>query len=81
MINSLLCPPLFFQLCVPAIIMNICRTAMVNSNLKYLLGLTTYPNFVSLAQLQVQFNNLAAVIVFLAWIKVRLKFYIFYLNM
>lgn len=49
---------------------------MVNSNLKYLLeNHTTYPNFVSLARLQVQFNNLAAVIIFLAWVKVRLKLY------
>lgn len=61
--------------------MNICRTALVNSNLKYLLGLTTYPNFVPLAQLQVQFNNLAAIIVFLAWVKVGLKCYHFYWNM
>lgn len=54
---------------------------MVNNKLQYLLGLTTYPNFVSLAQLQVQFNNLAAVIVFLAWVKVSLKLHDFNLNM
>ncbi|XP_063074755.1 polycystin-2 isoform X2 [Engraulis encrasicolus] len=61
---------LLILLCVPAIIMNICRTGLVNSNLKSLLdNHTTYPNFVSLANLQVQFNNLAAVIVFLAWVK------------
>ncbi|XP_062378932.1 polycystin-2 isoform X1 [Sardina pilchardus] len=60
---------LLIILCVPASIMNICRTAMVNSNLQYLLDHTSHPNFVSLAQLQVQFNNLAAIIVFLAWVK------------
>uniref|UniRef100_A0A4W4H2S9 Polycystin-2 n=1 Tax=Electrophorus electricus TaxID=8005 RepID=A0A4W4H2S9_ELEEL len=57
-------------LSVPAIIMNIHRTAAVNSRLRYLLeNHSTYPNFQPLAQLQVRFNNLAAVIVFLAWVK------------
>lgn len=51
--------------------MNIYRTSAVNSRLKFLLeNHNTYPNFGPLARLQVQFNNLAAIIVFLAWVKV-----------
>ncbi|KAL7889436.1 hypothetical protein AOLI_G00016940 [Acnodon oligacanthus] len=57
-------------LSVPAIIMNIYRTSAVSNRLRHLLeNHSTYPNFEPLAQLQVQFNNLAAVIVFLAWVK------------
>ncbi|XP_072534568.1 polycystin-2 isoform X2 [Salminus brasiliensis] len=57
-------------LSAPAIIMNIYRTSAVSNRLRYLLeNHSTYPNFEPLAQLQVQFNNLAAVIVFLAWVK------------
>ncbi|GAA6100508.1 polycystin-2 isoform X1, partial [Tachysurus ichikawai] len=61
---------LIVTLSVPAIIMNIYRTSAVNSRLKFLLeNHNTYPNFGPLARLQVQFNNLAAIIVFLAWVK------------
>lgn len=62
---------LFSQLSVVAIIMNITRTAMVGLLLKGLLeNHTTHPSFESLADLQVQFNNIAAIIVFFSWIKV-----------
>ncbi|TSK22501.1 Polycystin-2 [Bagarius yarrelli] len=61
---------LIVMLSVPAIIMNIYRTSAVNNRLKFLLeNHSTYPNFSPLARLQVQFNNLAAIIVFLAWVK------------
>ncbi|XP_053477960.1 polycystin-2 isoform X2 [Ictalurus furcatus] len=61
---------LIVMLSVPAIIMNIYRTSAVSNGLKFLLeNHSTYPNFSPLARLQVQFNNLAAVIVFLAWVK------------
>ncbi|KAM8842582.1 polycystin-2 [Synchiropus picturatus] len=57
-------------LSVAAIIMNIARTAMVGNLLKGLLEKhNTHPNFESLAYLQVQFNNVAAVIVFFSWVK------------
>ncbi|KAM9857263.1 polycystin-2 isoform 2-T2 [Aulostomus maculatus] len=57
-------------LSVVAIIMNITRTAMVGSLLKGLLeNHTSHPSFESLANLQVQFNNVAAVIVFFSWVK------------
>ncbi len=60
------------QLSVPAIIMNICRTSAVSHRLHFLLeNHSTYPNFEPLARLQVHFNNLAAIIVFLSWVKVR----------
>uniref|UniRef100_A0A8C1U6P5 Polycystin-2 n=1 Tax=Cyprinus carpio TaxID=7962 RepID=A0A8C1U6P5_CYPCA len=53
-----------------AIIMNICRTSAVSHRLHFLLeNHNTYPNFEPLARLQVHFNNLAAVIVFLSWVK------------
>ncbi|XP_029996146.1 polycystin-2 isoform X2 [Sphaeramia orbicularis] len=53
-----------------AIIMNITRTAMVGNRLKDLLeNHTAHPSFESLANLQVQFNTVAAVIVFLSWVK------------
>uniref|UniRef100_A0A671SLN0 Polycystin-2 n=1 Tax=Sinocyclocheilus anshuiensis TaxID=1608454 RepID=A0A671SLN0_9TELE len=53
-----------------AIIMNICRTSAVSHRLHFLLeNHSTYPNFEPLARLQVHFNNLAAVIVFLSWVK------------
>lgn len=51
--------------------MNITRTAMVGNLLKALLeNHTAHPSFESLAHLQVQFNNVAAIIVFFSWIKV-----------
>lgn len=62
---------LFSQLSVIAIIMNITRTAMVGNLLKGLLeNHTAHPSFGSLAHLQVQFNNVAAIIVFFSWVKV-----------
>lgn len=61
------------QLSVPAIIMNIYRTSAVSNRLTTLLeNHSSYMNFQPLAHLQVQFSNLAAVIVFLAWVKVSL---------
>uniref|UniRef100_A0A8C2IQY5 Polycystin-2 n=1 Tax=Cyprinus carpio TaxID=7962 RepID=A0A8C2IQY5_CYPCA len=61
---------LIVALSVPAIIMNICRTSAVSHRLHFLLeNHNTYPNFEPLARLQVHFNNLAAVIVFLSWVK------------
>uniref|UniRef100_A0A8C1J7W3 Polycystin-2 n=1 Tax=Cyprinus carpio TaxID=7962 RepID=A0A8C1J7W3_CYPCA len=61
---------LIVALSVPAIIMNICRTSAVSHRLHFLLeNHSTYPNFEPLARLQVHFNNLAAVIVFLSWVK------------
>ncbi|XP_056626332.1 polycystin-2 isoform X1 [Triplophysa dalaica] len=61
---------LIVALSVPAIIMNICRTSVVSRRLHFLLeNHSTYPNFEPLARLQVHFNNLAAVIVFLSWVK------------
>uniref|UniRef100_A0A7N6BW39 Polycystin-2 n=1 Tax=Anabas testudineus TaxID=64144 RepID=A0A7N6BW39_ANATE len=57
-------------LCGVAIIMNITRTAMVGNLLKGLLeNHTAHPSFETLANLQVQFNNVAAVIVFFSWVK------------
>ncbi|XP_034044494.1 polycystin-2 isoform X2 [Thalassophryne amazonica] len=61
---------LIVALSVIAIIMNITRTAMVSNLLKGLLeNHNAHPNFEKLANLQVQFNNVAAVIVFFSWVK------------
>ncbi|TRY56170.1 hypothetical protein DNTS_002527 [Danionella cerebrum] len=61
---------LIVALSVPAIIMNICRTSAVSHRLRFLLeNHSTFPNFEPLARLQVHFNNLAAIIVFLSWVK------------
>lgn len=61
---------LIVALSVVAIIMNITRTAMVGNLLKGLLeNHTAHPSFESLANLQVQFNNMAAVIIFFSWVK------------
>lgn len=69
---------LISQLSIVAIIMNITRTAMVGGLLKGLLeNHTGHPSFESLANLQVQFNNVAAIIVFFSWIKV--SFLLFFL--
>lgn len=38
---------------------------------------TTHPSFESLADLQVQFNNVAAIIVFFSWIKVSVLLLLF----
>ncbi|XP_061130484.1 polycystin-2 [Syngnathus typhle] len=57
-------------LSVVAIIMNIIRTTMVSHQLKSLLeNYNTHPTFEPLANLQLQFNNLVAVIVFFSWVK------------
>ncbi|XP_035036957.2 polycystin-2 isoform X1 [Hippoglossus stenolepis] len=62
---------LILVLSVVAIIMNITRTAMVGSCLKGLLEKdSSHPSFQPLANLQVQFNNVAAVIVFFSWVKI-----------
>lgn len=46
---------------------------MVGSLLKGLLeNHAAHPSFESLANLQVQFNNVAAVIVFFSWVKVKI---------
>ncbi|XP_076585403.1 polycystin-2 isoform X1 [Chaetodon auriga] len=61
---------LIVVLSVVAIIMNITRTAMVGSLLKGLLeNHTAHPSFEALANLQVSFNNVAAIIVFFSWVK------------
>ncbi|AWP05467.1 Polycystin-2 [Scophthalmus maximus] len=61
---------LILALSVVAIIMNITRTAMVGNRLKGLLeNDSAHPSFEPLANLQVQFNNVAAVIVFFSWVK------------
>uniref|UniRef100_A0A668VAF9 Polycystin-2 n=1 Tax=Oreochromis aureus TaxID=47969 RepID=A0A668VAF9_OREAU len=61
---------LIVTLSVVAIIMNITRTAMVGNLLRGLLeNHTAHPSFEPLANLQVQFNNMAAVIVFFSWVK------------
>ncbi|XP_077575539.1 polycystin-2 [Stigmatopora nigra] len=53
-----------------AIIMNITRTAMASNLLKTLLeNYGSYANFEPLANLQFQFNNMVAVIVFFSWVK------------
>lgn len=66
-----------FQLSVVAIIMNITRAAMVGNLLKGLLeNHTSHPSFESLANLQVQFNNVAAIIVFFSWVKVQMIFFL-----
>lgn len=61
---------LIVALSVVAIIMNITRTSMVGGLLKGLLeNHSAHPRFEPLADLQVQFNNVAAVIVFFSWVK------------
>uniref|UniRef100_H3D0E5 Polycystin-2 n=1 Tax=Tetraodon nigroviridis TaxID=99883 RepID=H3D0E5_TETNG len=61
---------LIILLSVVAVIMNITRTATVGNLLKGLLeNHAAHPSFESLAHLQVQFNNVAAVIVFFSWVK------------
>lgn len=61
---------LIVALSVVAIIMNVTRTAMVGNLLTGLLeNHTVHPSFEPLANLQIQFNNMAAVIVFFSWVK------------
>ncbi|XP_006007388.1 polycystin-2 [Latimeria chalumnae] len=61
---------LIIVLSVVAIGINIYRTASVDASLGYLLeNQKTFPNFEPLAYWQIQFNNMAAVIVFFAWVK------------
>lgn len=61
---------LIVVLSVVAIVMNVTRTAMARGLLSGLLeNYSAHPSFEPLANLQVQFNNLAAVIVFFSWVK------------
>uniref|UniRef100_A0A1A8FJE0 Polycystin-2 n=3 Tax=Nothobranchius korthausae TaxID=1143690 RepID=A0A1A8FJE0_9TELE len=61
---------LIVALSVVAIVMNITRTAMARNLLSGLLeNYTAHPRFEPLANLQVQFNNMAAAIVFFSWVK------------
>ncbi|MBN3309464.1 PKD2 protein, partial [Amia calva] len=61
---------LIIALSVAAILLNIYQTATVNNLLKYLLeNQNIFPNFQPLAYMQVQFNNMVAVIVFFSWVK------------
>ncbi|CAL1601105.1 unnamed protein product [Knipowitschia caucasica] len=61
---------LIVMLSIVAIIMNITRTAMGGNLFKILLeNHTGHPSFETLANLQVQYNNVAAVIVFFSWVK------------
>ncbi|XP_068614235.1 polycystin-2-like [Brachionichthys hirsutus] len=61
---------LIVALSVVAIIMNITRSAMVGHLLKGLLeNHAAHPGFDALATVQVQFNNVAAIVVFFSWIK------------
>ncbi|KAJ1218769.1 hypothetical protein NDU88_006345 [Pleurodeles waltl] len=57
-------------LSVVAIGINIHRVSTINGLLKNLLEeQTTFPNFEPLAYWQIQFNNIAAVTIFFAWVK------------
>ncbi|KAM9770402.1 polycystin-2 isoform 1-T1 [Menidia menidia] len=61
---------LIVVLSVVAVIMNITRSAMAKNLLNGLLeNYAAHPSFEPLANLQVQFNNMAAVIVFFSWVK------------
>lgn len=53
---------------------NIHRTSNVEVLLQFLEDQSAFPNFENLAYWQIQFNNIAAVIVFFVWIKVIYKF-------
>ncbi|XP_036988869.2 polycystin-2 isoform X3 [Artibeus jamaicensis] len=56
-------------LSVVAIGINIHRTSNVDVLLRFLEDQNTFPNFEHLAYWQIQFNNIAAVVVFFVWIK------------
>ncbi|KAM4594684.1 polycystin-2 isoform 2-T2 [Fundulus diaphanus] len=61
---------LIVVLSVVAILMNITRTAMARNLLSELLeNYTAHPSFEPLADLQVQFNNMAAAVAFFSWVK------------
>ncbi|CAN9510293.1 unnamed protein product [Ophioblennius macclurei] len=61
---------LIVALSVIAIVMNVTRTAMVGNLLTGLLeNHAVHPSFEPLANLQIQFNNMAAAIVFFSWVK------------
>ena len=62
-----------FQLSVVAAGINIHRTSNVEVLLQFLEDQNAFPNFENLAYWQIQFNNIAAVIVFFVWIKVIYK--------
>lgn len=59
-----------FQLSIVAIVINIYRMSNVEGLLQFLEDQNTFPNFEHVAYWQIQFNNIAAVMVFLVWIKV-----------
>lgn len=59
-----------------AIGINIYRTSNVEVLLQFLEDQNTFPNFEHLAYWQIQFNNIAAVIVFFVWIKVIYKVHV-----
>ncbi|XP_055450507.1 polycystin-2 [Psammomys obesus] len=56
-------------LSVAAVAISICRTSNVEDLLQFLEDQNTFPNFEHVAYWQIQFNNIAAVMVFLVWIK------------
>lgn len=65
-----------FQLSMVAIGINIHRASNVEVLLQFLEDQNTFPNFEHPAYWQIQFNNIAAVIVFFVWIKVIYKFHV-----
>ncbi|ERE88749.1 polycystic kidney disease 2-like 1 protein [Cricetulus griseus] len=56
-------------LSIVAIVINIYRMSNVEGLLQFLEDQNTFPNFEHVAYWQIQFNNIAAVMVFLVWIK------------
>ena len=74
--NNIFIYSFVFQLSVVAIGINIYRTSNVEILLQFLEDQNTFPNFENLAYWQIEFNNLAAVIVFFVWIKVIYKFHL-----
>lgn len=59
-----------FQLSVVAMVINIYRMSNAEGLLQFLEDQNSFPNFEHVAYWQIQFNNIAAVMVFLVWIKV-----------
>ncbi|XP_041497970.1 polycystin-2 [Microtus oregoni] len=56
-------------LSIVAVVINIYRMSNVEGLLRFLENQNTFPNFEHVAYWQIQFNNIAAVNVFLVWIK------------
>lgn len=56
-------------LSIVAVVINIYRMSNVDGLLRFLEDQNTFPNFEHVAYWQIQFNNIAAVNVFLVWIK------------